>query len=633
MQENVIDLRPFFTTPLRWWRVVITCVVALSLVAGLLNYTPNLNPDVYRASAGIAVLKTRTQVSFNSSVETLNEEDLATQASGKQNQIVSDLEARRQTLVALVKNGIIETSVLDQLYDIIPPSDREPGVLSSRVHGEIVSDDRTDANSDLIRIVVESPDPQLAAQIANAWAVKYERLVNDVYGRPTSSMSSVQQDVEQARNAYRQAQNELVEAIRDSRLSEMQRQIEEKRIVLDTLHEAYQQAISTTVALQLQSRTALYRAALEADTANRLLAFTKEQEGKRALIGAYLDTQTQARLSAFAEQAKDRQRVLTTAYTDKARVESLLLRAHALRDAAQQGGDPNSVSLALAFFKAEVAGMIEAIKGLELRFESVSDLAPADLVADTESLVAALEAQQSTINTTIEQQTQQLLNDENLAFHDPDQATQLTAFIQKQYPKLFQLNDVSYVAANMNSQTPLSQSVLQLTQELLQLQDQSGEIPFSAEDTPLKPIVTALEKDMRELASQLEAERGKRQDLTRARDLSFEAYSTLARKMSEIQVADQLPGTEVRFAAYAVVPRKPANETERRLNLVLFAFLGMFVGLTLSFILEFSQTQPPRKVWGREDRFWNRVVRWILTPALSIEGFRTTSSASGQTQQ
>ena len=96
-------------------------------------------------------------------------------------------------------------------------------------------------------------------------------------------------------------------------------------------------------------------------------------------------------------------------------------------------------------------------------------------------------------------------------------------------------------------------------QELLQLKDLEAVLAFAAAAEPLVEALSKLEDEIDQLQAQLEQERASRQELTRARDLAWETYSTLARKVEEVGVASAVTGTEVRVAIPAVEPRAPVS--------------------------------------------------------------------------
>jgi len=80
------------------------------------------------------------------------------------------------------------------------------------------------------------------------------------------------------------------------------------------------------------------------------------------------------------------------------------------------------------------------------------------------------------------------------------------------------------------------------------------------------------------LQSQLESERATWRQLTKARDIAWETYSTLQKKAAEIQVAAQFTNTAVRLASLAGEPRHPAWP-RKKLTIGLAGVLSLLAGL------------------------------------------------------
>lgn len=631
MDDYSINLRPFFEIPARWWRFIVATTAGLVILSLIYNLLPFTVPDVYRATSSVAIVKSRTEVSFDSAVRTVTEDDLLAGLEGNLNDVVQqNNDNRRQTLVELVNNGTIAERVIDQLQDELPSDDLRTGRLLGYVDATLADN----GSSDLIQIRVTHPDPVIAARIANVWAAEYETLVNDIYGRPASTTDTVQGDVQRTKQIYDDAQEALVQAISESRVSQAQREIDEKQRILAVLQDARQRAISTTINFQVDLDAELYTAYLNAQSANRLLAFNSEQERKRTLIEAYIDTQTRAQVDTYRQQIADRQRVLEDAYTRKATLERLLERARTLQQQAQQGGDASSAALAVALLKMDVAGVLGRTDIAELNLTDPAELAPADLVADTTALVTALEAQLAATEQQISDQSETLISDTGIELFEPPSETELTAAIRQRYPELFEPGELAQLSEDVLEDNALQQAALQIADDLLQLRDRQGLLSFTSVDTPLNDAINALEQEIRTLQAQLERDQANVADLRRARDLAFEAYSTLSRKAAEISVADQIPGTEVRFASEATVPVSPANRTERAFNIILAVLLGLMLGLVGAVVLEFATPGSlPRRIVGGADAPWNRAWRWLTKPSPAIPAQRDKAAARRTTQQ
>lgn len=641
MEETTINLRPLFLTPLRWWRLILVPTLIFFLVGITYQAIPAIRKETYTAKARVAIVKARTEVDFETPVETLSEEELLYSMELQKEVLEEAANARRLALVELVYNDTIAQKVLDTFQDELTEKERQPGAVASMVEGSLVSDGGT--QSDLIEISITNKDPVKAARIANAWAAEYERLVNRIYAGPPTESDSIRADLERAKQELSDAQEALNQFLVESRTGESQRLIDEKVKILTILQEARAEAVSTIINQEIETNAEIYVAYLAAQSANRLLAFEKEQERKRAMMDAYLSTRLNAQVNAFTLQREERQRIFNQAYAEKARIDGLLRRARLLHEQAVQGGDSRTTTLALTFLKMEVAGVLDEVAGsspspvtgedvegiagrdngggergslLSIELYSLDWLAPANLVSDTLALVKVLESRLTELDSIIEQQRQVLLNDDDLALAEPADDTELTRTIREKYPELFERGELGQLSEAVIEDNPLAQAALARANDLLQLRDKRDLLSFSTADTPLNRAINDLEQEIRNLEAQVERDTARKADLVQARDLAQQTYTTLARKAAEINVADKLPGTEVRFAARASVPVKPSTTTVERLWSVVLAFFGFLIGLVGTYGMEFlGPRQPPQRIIGKPEAWWNRLFRWTFTRA------------------
>jgi len=94
--------------------------------------------------------------------------------------------------------------------------------------------------------------------------------------------------------------------------------------------------------------------------------------------------------------------------------------------------------------------------------------------------------------------------------------------------------------------------------------------------------IATLTARVQSLQGQLEAETAHRKDLERQRDLHWDTYTTLAKKVVEQQVAAQGGSTEVRVASVAVPPARPSG-SRKLVNTAIAGALGsvMSTGIVL----------------------------------------------------
>ena len=129
----------------------------------------------------------------------------------------------------------------------------------------------------------------------------------------------------------------------------------------------------------------------------------------------------------------------------------------------------------------------------------------------------------------------------------------------------------------------------------------AGSEPIALQAREVEAILTALETRRQELQVQInsgdlkqeltrlqeaqEQEMARHRSLAQARDLTWETYTTLARKQAEVGVASQLTDTQVRLAAAAVPPDVPSGPRRSR-NLLLAGLAGGFLGVVGAIGLE-----------------------------------------------
>jgi len=116
--------------------------------------------------------------------------------------------------------------------------------------------------------------------------------------------------------------------------------------------------------------------------------------------------------------------------------------------------------------------------------------------------------------------------------------------------------------------------------------------------TPLTEGVPALEAELRTLRSELEAAQALERELTRARDLAWETYTALTRKLAEQQVESELTRNVVRVATEPLRPDKPVARASI-MQTVALAGVGAFAVAVLValFVLYLFPDFDPASLW------------------------------------
>jgi capsular polysaccharide biosynthesis protein len=276
----------YLQIPFRRPRLLLA-LTALPVIMALIFTT--LSPSPYQTSAVVALIKTRTDVTFDERIRTVTGEDPVTTTRSS-----SSVQDRANELAALVENGAIATDVIVRLKDQLPEAYRDPQVLVGKINATVMNP------GGMIAVTAVDSDPEMAALLANTWASSYEQYVNTLYsGAATGYSKSVQTELQRAKGSYEEAQGALEAFLPTNKVDALTREIADKEAMLDVLSTGKTTAISTTIEQQLLNQTQIINAYMTAQVSNQLLAFNKQQEAKRTLLGEFIDAEIESRMRAL----------------------------------------------------------------------------------------------------------------------------------------------------------------------------------------------------------------------------------------------------------------------------------------------------------------------------------------------
>lgn len=459
--EDEIDLREYIFVLIRYWKWI-ALVAVLAAVAAFAAST--MLPKVYEASAKVVIIRSRTEVSFDPKIQTINEDQLAQRGY-------------QDTLVALVNSNDVATTVFEQVKSLLPEGSRDVLTLAQKVEAS--------NTGDVISITVSDADPTTAASIADAWAKAYVAYVNDLYGGRTGDLLvEVQSQAESARTEYQTAQTALEAFLASNNIDTLQREIAVKNTQLQSLRDRGSVAESAPIQL---------------DTWRYNL----------------LQKQIQAK------------------YGHLSAIELWLTDAAALRNrvAGSTSNDGNRAGEALAFLLLQRKALANSV-GLQEQLQ----ISPADLSAsaptteDVDAFIATLKEQRTALETEIETLSAELLSNDN-------------------------------------------------------------NVSLAPESEALKTYIDNLTSGVSELKAQLESQQAKKRELQQARDLTWENYTTIQRKLAEVQLSNKITDTQMRMAAGAAVPDKPVSP-KRLLNTAVAGALGLMLSVFAVFAWEYWQSNP-----------------------------------------
>jgi uncharacterized protein involved in exopolysaccharide biosynthesis len=574
------ELGKFVEALLRQWQLICLAILVCAFAAGL---TSVLLPKSYTARVLVASTKVYSTVSFGSAIQTVSEEQLMASGSGAYGLV--DRQSRLASYVQLVKNPAVAQAVLDELGSQLDEKDRSVAKLLEMVDGKVAS------NSDSIEIAATYKDPQLAADIANSWARNYVEHLNAVYSESGAQDSyiNVSSQVSEAKSNYDLAQANYVDFISHSKIDEIKRQIDEQQKVIDSLVEARNVAVSTIISDTTDAQLQVIKEYSNAQTQNQLLALNGDQQGRQDLISAYIDALNQGRQAVFNQQVQDLLTRLSKAYGDLRQVDDLTKNAQDMRAQVQAGGSGavSSNALALTLLKTQVFASNGALTNLQIQTGPAATSLDG-MLADLEGLITTLKNRRTVIEKNIQDLSNELLQGGNFTNLDVplDGSGQLADTIQQRYSELFQAGNLAQLSLNtVEKGNPLADETNSRIQALLELKGMEGVVDINAKDTPIENKILELEQNVRDLKAELSKENDRFQELTRARDLAYETYKTLATKEAELGVAVQTKGSEVALAAPASVPDR--DNVSGFKNVLIAALVGLMLGIVAAFFIEF----------------------------------------------
>lgn len=597
--EIEIDLKKYVTIVTSRWRLVLTSVIIASILGALIGMAM---PSPYEATSTIAIVKTSTQVEFDPRFKTLTQDELNASASNS--------DARRATFQGLVENGAIASKVFSDVASLLSPSENNPSDLLNKVNVG------TTGRGDLILIKVSDANPQRAAAIANAWAQEYERYVNSLYsGAPLEYSTSVDTEYQRALQDYNTSQSTLEQYIATSPMEQLQSTISETRQLLDALQTGRQNALTLVISEQLKVNSEIISAYLGAQSANRLVAFEKEQEGRRDLVSAYLDAQNDSQVKVFNEQIQADLALLSNLNVARSRVRQMIGDARAMRDQVRAGGDAaaQSNATALSLMKSQAFALTTPISGstqLQLQMQSPTTPVTADAqAADLDAFIQSLESREASLTTQIAEVTKRLQTGEGYTLSaGNEEQSKITEAISNTYPLLFDVGTIGQLSEGVPVTNPLTVAAQNKATEILQFSIENLGAGTLASTETSDAAIQRLQKRLTEAQARLEKETATFERLKTDRDLKRETADTLARKQAEVALTTAVAGSEVRLASPALPPEQRTMGLMPKIAGA--AMVGLLAGILLAFICHYALQDRINRI--PDKGAFNRVTRWVL---------------------
>ncbi|CUS05033.2 protein of unknown function [Candidatus Promineifilum breve] len=196
--DETIDLRPYVEAVLRRWWVILGAVVVGVLVAVVLFFS-QLN---YKAVALVAVTDPTQRLQFDPRIVT-----------------TIDLDVLLQAYPELAMSDAVLSTLLEEAYTI------SGGQIDSMATLRDMIDVESGVDPRLVRLVVQADDPQLAADLVNAWAVAFVDVVDTIYGAPGGEVEFFRNQLAGTEGQLQAAESALVEFQSGSRMGIVDNQL------------------------------------------------------------------------------------------------------------------------------------------------------------------------------------------------------------------------------------------------------------------------------------------------------------------------------------------------------------------------------------------------------------------------
>jgi len=223
----------FVRTLRRSWRLLLIGPAAAAVAAALLSLF--VLPMRWDATSSLIMTLVKPSISLDPRVQTVSDEDLVRTSS-------SDDRGRRETLLGLVLSDDVIGQLWQEASGDLPANVQSVTDLKERL--------QPGARANVLNLTARGDTPAQAARLANLWAQVAEQRINALYSQVMQPPTAAAAQAAAAQKTYLEAEQALIVFLQSSPVDELQRQIDQKKSVLDTLQRQQVKALET----RLQSR-------------------------------------------------------------------------------------------------------------------------------------------------------------------------------------------------------------------------------------------------------------------------------------------------------------------------------------------------------------------------------------------
>jgi len=436
-----------------------------------------------------------------------------------------------------------QKSFQDTLVDLASSSEVAAAVLNKA--GDLLNPEQrnvlnllrkvqTDNTGNVISIQITDGDPNVAAQLANLWAAEYTSYVNRLFsGNSSELLAEVQNQADSVSQEYRTAQTAWEQFLNDNQIAVLEREIEIKQNRLEALKKSE---------LSILNR--------ELDVLKAQAETLRNQDATAERIPIYL----------YSLQQQNTRDLLENKYQELKQLEKWLEDAQTMRNQIQKGNTSAAAgagdALALILLRSKVLASSTNLP-VQLQLNLADLTGDAVSLADVDSLIAVIQTRKTRIEQDIADLSTQLLGTEV---------------------------DVSL---KPRSETMVERLETMDNEILLR----TGEERWYPRTDALSQLIDTLDAEIRQLQAQKEAQEAKKRELKQTRDLAWENFTTVQRKLAEVQLAAQITDSQVQVASRAITPERPVSP-KRLLNTAIAGALGLMLSVFGVFAVEYWKSEP-----------------------------------------
>ena len=232
--DDEINLQKVVSVVAAWWREIVLGVFLAAIMGGVAINVLEIVLPRYEASTNVVIIHDATRSDRNP-------------------------VGQRAALVGLIHHESVAKRVLERLRldGLLEESRYTAEMLFKAISAELVTVGSVarQNQSDLIRINAKGDSLEKAMAIANAWTEEYMIEINRQHEQESLvTTDKIQTSIDRTLNSLEDAQRELEQMIRESRIDQIKRQIQINKWNIRQLHDIRHRVVATMLHRQVDSQ-------------------------------------------------------------------------------------------------------------------------------------------------------------------------------------------------------------------------------------------------------------------------------------------------------------------------------------------------------------------------------------------